>query len=219
MYVFNPRGDICSILKILKEGKVIVVKCLDPSGLVLVVKHSRHYHKELSIYRKLKCMRIYEGYTISLNGQVYPVIGMEELAPLSDNENLTLLGCQVIDQLKPLHRFCVHSGIKPDNILKRRTDYGVEYVLMDFGSVSDIESKQKGWYYRRSWPVGFSSQKRKEKNQVTNKYHDFVELGNTLMQLSSNKSEYMKMKKFRDMALNERSSHELKEYLKSLYTL
>src|SRR5690606_12046539 len=69
-----------------------------------------------------------------------------------------------------------HSDIKPDNIMKRRSNKW-EYFLIDLGSIS--YEKDSYGYIRNSFTFGYCSQVAFKGQITTNKY-DLIELGFTL---------------------------------------
>lgn len=250
--VLSSKGKVQlhSIIKL--NLKKVIVLAGSWNGKEVIVKWSRHNKKETKIYKHLAekgcpTIKIYTGFKMYIedcsDGPERSVLVMDKLSLLDKGrEDPFELGLDILYQLKFIHKFCVHSGIKPDNILKntngRSTSFesgykffshpgysevsdsimskGREcrYILMDFGSVSDEKGK-RGGYYRHSWPVGWSSQDRKEKGQEAYPFHDYVELGTTLIFLSRNDKEKRKMKKFRDLVFEGAKNRDLRKFLES----
>lgn len=112
---------------------------------------------------------------------------MEELDPLDAKDDPYQVGIAILIQLQYLHQFAVHSGIKPDNIMKRyRSSTDLSYFLIDFGGTT---TERLGYGYRR-WlhSPEWTSQNRHVKNQITTPKNDFLELGFTMKSLSHWKS-------------------------------
>ena len=144
----------------------------------------RNITYEAEAYQKLKdmdcpvpwfstCYRVWNS----------PVLVMEKLANLSPNDNEAVMGVHVVDQLRYLHTFAVHCDIKPQNIMKRRTEAGNEYLLIDFGGIS---RERLGDGFRRwVWSERWSSQPSHTKNQQVTPKADFIELGFTMQAVAN----------------------------------
>jgi serine/threonine protein kinase len=123
-----------------------------------------------------------------------PVLFEELLKPVDGSENALIVGITILEILKNMHKLCVHSDIKPDNILKK--DNNTIY-LIDFGGVSF--SKLEYGYRRRCWSSKWTSQHKKS-NQITTAKHDLVELGHTIRGLQlMKKNKRISTESIRDM--------------------
>ena len=145
------HGQI-QLLKLIKKGKhAFVIEGVlehspNPKSTKVVQKPvivkwyqspKRNITYESNAYKKLEelgcplpwfsaCYRVWDS----------PVLVMEKLINLAPNDDEYMMGIHVINQLRFLHTFCVHCDIKPQNIMKRETDDGIEYLLIDFGGIS-----------------------------------------------------------------------------------
>jgi len=106
-----------------------------------------------------------------------PCLVMEKLEPLNQTDKPYKIAIDVLKQLKYFHQIGVHSGIKPDNIMRKKNG---KYLLIDYGG-STIEPLRHG-YKRISWSPRWTCQNR-EYNQVTTYKHDLIELGYTIKAL------------------------------------
>lgn len=103
------------------------------------------------------------------------VLVLEELEPLDSKDNPYEVGVQILKILKNLHNGVgVHNDIKPDNIMKRRSNGSWEYLLIDYGGIS-LEKLGSNWK-RRIWTPKWCSQRPHTKNQETSAKNDFIEL-------------------------------------------
>ncbi len=214
------RGVAVFIGMMGKEGKKVVVKWhvgrKDHDGRSSDIREEENFYFWL---HSVGCetAEVYLGYHLVLSsGKSVRVLAMEYLKPLENGrEDPFRVGLDILDQLGYIHKKCAHSGIKPDNILRiPDDDRKYKYLLIDFGSVSS--TKYKDGYLRRSWPVGWSVQDRKESDQITYPYHDYVELGITLRHLSRDNEERKIFKAFTDMAAEGASRKALVKYLRDL---
>jgi serine/threonine protein kinase len=115
-----------------------------------------------------------------------PLLLLEYLEPLGEDEDYLALGRDVLEQLEYLHKFGVHNDIKVNNIMKRKEPK--RYFLIDLGGVA--KTKFKHGYLRWTWSENWTCQKIHQRDQVTTPKHDFIELGycmNALYNLAVNK--------------------------------
>lgn len=112
-----------------------------------------------------------------------PVLVMEKLANLSPNDDECIMGIHVIDQLRYLHTFAVHCDIKPQNIMKRKTENGNEYLLIDFGGIS--RDRLGDGYRRWVWSERWASQESHVKDQQVTCKADFIELAYTMQAVAN----------------------------------
>lgn len=196
----NQRPNRIILTGIIKEGKHVKVlsgKMIssdkDP-GLDVVVKWYQSKHgtieREMETYKKLKeagCE--VPWFSVRFAFWEHPVLVMEKLYPLDKNDHENRVGIHVLKQLRYLHKFAVHSDLKPGNIMKRtRPGEGTRYYVIDYGGCS-FEStkcdKHDIKYKRWVWTEKFASQPRpsETKNRepiYTYPYYDFLELLYTL---------------------------------------
>lgn len=71
-----------------------------------------------------------------------PVLVMELLTILDDTDHENDVGISVLNKLKLIHRVCIHSDIKPSNIVKR-ADTG-NYYLIDYGQSTTLDEVEEG---------------------------------------------------------------------------
>ena len=151
----------------------------------------RNISYECDAYRKLEkigcpvpwystCYRVWDN----------PVLVMEKLVNLGPSDNEYLLGIHVLNQLRFLHSFAVHCDIKPQNIMKRETEQGNEYLLIDYGGISrerlrDEAGRVYPAYRRWVWSEKWSSQKSHVRNQPVTCKADFIELGYTMQAIQN----------------------------------
>ena len=111
----------------------------------------------------------------------YKIMVIEKLQPISKEDDVQQLGIQILDQLQHLHEIGCHSDIKPDNILKRVTNSGTKFFLIDMGLIARkryvYKNKSKSYgYIREGFTPSFTSQIEWYISIITPKY-DLVELG------------------------------------------
>lgn len=140
----------------------------------------RHSIYEINIWRKYLEQNLPDP-KIKTNFKFlgYNSIVMKLLSKIKiENKNTyVILGCQILDILRKIHRFGCHSDIKPDNIMCEKINGKTIYYLIDMGGVS-IRKEGNG-YHRRAWSTRYTSQNDKQSNVITYK-HDLIELGYTL---------------------------------------
>lgn len=78
-----------------------------------------------------------------------PVLVVEMLSPLDDNDNEVAVGIDVLTHLKTIHKVCLHCDIKKDNIMKDATGSSTCYYLIDFGQSTLVTEGQKDGVYPR----------------------------------------------------------------------
>lgn len=156
--------------------------------------------------------KVYPGYKLAGEN----VLVMESLHPLREgSEDPVRMGLDVLHQLQYIHERCVHSGIKPDNILRVDGNPNYRYLLIDFGSISS--HRMKDGYLRKSYPVDWAVQDRHIPNQITYPEHDYMELARTLKALARNSKEKKIFKKFTKMANHKVGYQPLFDYLLNLH--
>lgn len=84
-----------------------------------------------------------------------PVLVVEMLSPLDDDDNEVEVGIDILTHLKTIHQVCLHCDIKKDNIMKDVTGTSTCYYLIDFGQSTLIsEGKKNGTYPRHVYTRG-----------------------------------------------------------------
>ena len=101
---------------------------------------------------------------------------MEVMIKLDKTDDYKEVARQIIPQLQHIHSFGVHSGIKPDNIMKRMGT-PKEYYLIDFGG-SSMERQDDG-YIRYSHSYRWTTQDQ-DSGDPTYPKQDLLELTFTL---------------------------------------
>lgn len=200
-YVYCYKEDSDQKIKfteLIKEGKhARVLKGKDDRNKTVIVKYytseKRDTCFEIGVYEELKKsgMKL-PSFDTSYHFWGYRVLSMEKLDKLNAKDDEFELALQILDQLKHLHKFGVHSDIKPLNIMKKR-NYKTKktiYYLIDFGGIS-YERLDHG-YRRWIWSPNWTSQKSHQKNQVTTMKYDFIELGYTMKHLQNLKNKNSK---------------------------
>ena len=195
----NNSKDKIIFNKLIKDGKhARVVKGKDIKGNSMVVKYyssnKRDTCFEIGIYERLRD----EGMmTLPYFDTEYffwdsRVLVMEKLSKLNHKDDEYELAIQIIEQLKSVHMFGVHSDIKPENMMKKRNykNKKTVYYLIDFGGVSN--EKLEYGYRRYIWSPKWTCQKSHEKNQITTFKHDFIELGYTMRHIQNLKNKSKK---------------------------
>lgn len=173
------EGDIC----VDADGKQ---RCNIPV-VVKLYQSERHIERntshEMAIYSKLKDV----GCPVPWVSQKFlfweqPVLVMRKLDVLDSTDDEYEVASQAIEQLEYLHKFAVHSDIKPGNIMKLWNDgEGIRYFVIDYGGATTI--KFKDGYQRWIWSPRYTSQPRGEKQQVTYPKVDLLELAYTMREL------------------------------------
>lgn len=171
--IFKIDGN-CKMFKgieVLTGRKVIVKDYFNK-------KRGKDTSLEIDVYRKLNCPPPIIDPDYLLWGR--PVLVMEVMEPLNaKRDDYREVGKAVIKQLQKLHKFCVHTDLKPDNIM-RHPESG-EYYLIDYGGISYVKNRDKNgkfFYNRRCFSPLWQSQShiRHEKTPVYPK-QDLLELG------------------------------------------
>jgi serine/threonine protein kinase len=154
-----------------------------PKFLPVIIKFFEHGHHnvsdEIHIYEKI---RKAGGDTpwFSKNYEVWgePVLIMQKLDKITTDDNEYKIGIDVINQLRYIHKFGVHSDIKPSNVMK--CNFKNKYFLIDNGGVTT--DKLAYGYRRHTWTERWTSQKmhptdenENTLNQITTSKHDLVE--------------------------------------------
>lgn len=150
-----------------------------------VIKWISHKTKSVTYEMKILEFLKYHGVKLFAFNNEYmfwdePVLCMEKLTKINGSENENIVGRQILQILKKIHQFGVHSDIKPDNIMKKNN----EYYLIDFGGFS--MKKLKHGYHRNCWSKNWASQER-TLDQVTTYKNDLIELSYTLNALRLSK--------------------------------
>lgn len=103
----------------------------------------------------------------------HPVLVLQWLQPLQlGEEHEANLIPVILRQLAHLHRFGVHCGLKPENIMQHRG----QYYLIDYGGCATKRQKD-GSYRRWTWTKHWASQERHDSHAFAK--HDLLELANT----------------------------------------
>ncbi len=101
---------------------------------------------------------------------------MEKLFDINiKKDNLFAIGISLLNQLKFLHKFGVHSDIKPMNVMKNGKN---EYFLIDYGGTAT--QKLGHGYKRHTWNSQFTSQVPFYNDQIATHKNDLLELGYTM---------------------------------------
>lgn len=182
-YCYNTRGHLVRLEKTITIGKHVFVMLgrLDDNLPVVVKWYQSSRHDtlyEIKMYkrlRNLKCPTPWFSSTYSFWDS--PVLVMEKLQPLNEDDDPGKVAAAVLRQLVYLHRFGVHNDLKPGNIMKRVTSDGVTYFIIDHGGVAT--QRYRHGYRRWIWSPKWTCQRPHASNQVTTGKHDFLELGFT----------------------------------------
>lgn len=219
LFAYDGEGRKVILDKILTKGKIKRV-CLirgtlinpidkkDPSQVIVKWYQSSHKDTsfEISMYKQLRARHSYVPW-FSSRFVLFasPVLIMKPLLSVGPEDNEFEMGAQILEQLKAVHNICIHSDIKPPNIMKEEQDveetllgdirktkpHGKEktyrYILIDYGGVSTERMPDHGEFaFRRAvWSPKWTSQEPHKKNQVTYPYHDFIELGFTMKSIQN----------------------------------
>lgn len=186
------KAEFISSKKTYGYGNIpLVVKLYESRG-------GRNTLHEIDVYRKLG------NPSPSLNINCYlwnqPVLVMRPMEELGYDDDIYEIGIQILQQFPALHKFTVHSDLKPDNIMKeipassndgddsgggnndnvqgcnRKRNKPI-YKLIDFGGCA--KEKSKYGYCRRTWSRKWQCQER-ESGVVTTPKWDMIELGHAL---------------------------------------
>lgn len=186
---YNTFGKWIGFHKVIASGRNVILfeGKRKRVGDDLVIKWYQSEKKdtnyEVSIYEKLQSMNAKLPFFIS--GYYFwetPVLVLEKLDPVDTKADEIEMGIQILDQLKTVHKLCIHNDIKPGNIMRK----GNIYYLIDYGGVT---TERLGWGFRRRvWSPKWTCQKIHEPNQVTGPKHDFIELGYTMQYLSDSRA-------------------------------
>lgn len=203
----NPTNYICvssqHTIKIRKTLKfkqsarrgVGVFKGIRDDGLEVVVKwHLSKRGNTITdeenaylVIAKNGCetIRVHQGYTLRCKSDPsinIKVLVLDYLKQLPSKVDVRRLAYDILHQLQFIHPYCIHSGIKPDNMLRAPPNSKYKYLLIDMGSISSQPHK-RGGYIRTSWSPKWTCQERSVDNQQTLPIHDLIELGTTLKSL------------------------------------
>lgn len=144
---------------------------------------SKNTSYEIDIYEKLR--NLGARVPVFFTGFYFwetPVLVMEKLESVGKNDDPWEMGIQVLNQLKIVHRICIHNDIKPGNIMKR----GSTYFLIDYGGVT---TERLEWGFKRKvWSPKWTCQPIHGHNQITSPIHDFIELGFTMQSIEDERT-------------------------------
>ena len=115
------------------------------------------------------------------------ILVIEELQPLSIEDDPYEIGRQIIPQLRVVHQLGVHNDLKPENILKSKNE--IKFYLIDYESMATCPFLYG--YERTAFTPLFTSQTTGPTQVVTGK-NDLLELGYTMNFLSMQPNEQMK---------------------------
>ena len=180
----NESDNTITLKKLIKmEDNVAVLKGITNGGMSVIVKWfgspKRTTEYELNVYKKLQKMKCpLPEFCLTCYFWNTRVLVMEVLEPLEDYDDEFRMGREVLDQLRYLHKFAVHNGLKPDNVMKKKIDGIYQYFLIDYGGVA--QEKFRYGYKRWLWSPHWTCQPKRTPNQVTTPKHDFIELGYTM---------------------------------------
>ena len=167
-------GQHASVFEAVMGKKPVIVKFYQSTR--------RNITYEINIYNRIKEM----GCKVPWFSSCYyvwncPVLVMEKLSSLSKSDDEYRVGYEVLKQLWRLHTFAIHSDIKPQNIMKRKTGSKCQYLLIDYGGVAmePLEHGYRRWVWSRKW----TSQIAHESKQIVTAKNDFLELGYTMRAL------------------------------------
>jgi hypothetical protein len=191
-YHEKDENKIFTFRSLLKEGRhAKVLECTGGTKTRIMKwykSNKRDTCFEIGIYDKLSSMeesKYLPWYSSSYFFWNNRVLIIEKLKPLSRHDDEYLLGIQIIEQLRPLHKFGIHCDIKPQNVMKKKSKTDVIYYLIDYGGVA-TEKLEHG-YRRWLWSPHWTSQLKHEQNQVTTAKADFVELAFTMKAIQNMK--------------------------------
>lgn len=188
LYCYSDDHEIITFNKLIKSGKHCVVLEGRLSNSPVIVKwyqsNKRDCTYESNIYKRLNddgCDTPW--FSSKFKFWNSPVLVLEKLHSLNQYDDEYKLGIHIIRQLKFLHKFGIHSDIKPQNIMKRisKSSSGketVKYLLIDFGGVA-LDPLDYG-YRRWIWSPKWTCQPMHKKNQIVTPKHDFLELAFTI---------------------------------------
>lgn len=172
--IFNE--EFSHVMKGIFKGEKVMVKVYFRTDKSDDLTKNTSY--EINMYKQLKKIRCpIPHFDTRYLFWGLPCLVMEKLEPLNQTDKPYKIAIDVLKQLKYFHQIGVHSGIKPDNIMRKKNG---TYLLIDYGG-STIEPLRHG-YKRISWSPRWTCQNR-EYNQVTTYKHDLIELGYTIKAL------------------------------------
>jgi len=113
------------------------------------------------------------------------VLVMEELYPITGEDDEYEIIRQIVPQIQELHKLGCHNDIKIQNVMKRGiinsdNTVTIEYLIIDFGGFTI--QKLKDGYRRMVWTPRTCSQT-KQTNQVTYPRHDMIEMCHAMRQV------------------------------------
>lgn len=116
-----------------------------------------------------------------------PVLVMEHLSPISSSTDSFIdIGVQILNILSKLHKYMVHSDIKPSNIMKRLSkNKSTQYFLIDFGGSLHESQRKNKYYIRHSYTASYYNALYIPNTTIltTNPKNELIELGHTLRRL------------------------------------
>lgn len=215
VFAFDLEGRSIKLEKIMTKGKIKRV-CLirgtlhnpidnnDPSPVIVKWYQSgkKDTTFEVSAYRRLRSMgAVIPWFSSSFWIFNSPVLVLKPLESVGPEDNEFEMAAQILENLIIVHQICIHSDIKPPNIMKEEIaiedieDKSIlsqirktqppgkngkvyRYLLIDYGGIST--EKLKYGYRRAVWSPKWTSQKAHVPNQVTTPVNDFIELGYTM---------------------------------------
>lgn len=112
-------------------------------GQMYTTKH------EMEMYRAIKKINKNALPWISLSYTLWnqPVMVTKMLTTLDASDNEINVGIDCLERLKTIHDVCIHSDIKPDNIMK---DIDGKYYIIDMGASSVTKTKRGHKRYVRT---------------------------------------------------------------------
>jgi len=164
--------------------------------IVKMNKNKGYVEREIEIYNFLRSNNVpLLWFSTSFKLIKENILVMEKLySVVESGAEPKDIAIDIIDQLSHIHKFGIHSDIKPDNIMGRKHENKVfvkssgndyNYLLIDFGGMS--MTKHEDGYLRICHTGKFTSQK-PINNILSYPKNDLIELGYTLSYLYWKKS-------------------------------
>lgn len=93
---------------------------------------------EIDMYKRIKALNKRTLPWVSCSYRLWgePVLVMNLLTVLDASDHEVDVGVAILQHLKTIHKVCIHSDIKPDNILKDVRRGPPQYYLIDMGASS-----------------------------------------------------------------------------------